>query len=117
MNEPDREKTVVVRLLTLNQEAFAGGHYEAAYHILDAALHYAYDTGNSDQLRQIEQIAQQQLRHIDSNVPSHTMSSQSVMGRHGVNLFDVLAQQASVHARLIDDRKHRKERTILSDLL
>jgi len=117
MSEPDREKTVVARLLALNQEAFAGGHYEAAYHILDAALHYAYDTGDSEQLGQIEQLAQQQLRHIDSNTPSHTMSSQSVMGRHGVNLFEVLAQQASVHARLVDDRKHREEQKLLTDLL
>lgn len=117
MSEADRENNVVERLIALNQEVFAGGHYEAAYHILDAALHYAYDVSNSDQLREIEKIARQELHHIDSNTPSHALSSQSVMGRHGINLFDVLAQQASVHARLVDDRKHRAERRTLADLL
>ncbi|MBD2306275.1 hypothetical protein H6G17_12210 [Chroococcidiopsis sp. FACHB-1243] len=82
-------------LMVLSHQALTSNHYEAAYHMLVAAMHYASDLGDEQYLARVEQEAKAQRNWIDSHTPEHRMSTQSVNKHHGKNLYDMLARQAA----------------------
>jgi hypothetical protein len=72
---------VFEQLLVINAEAFSDGDYETAYHALAAALHRATFTQNSPQLAEVEAVAADQASVIDTQHPTHNLSSQSAKTR------------------------------------
>jgi hypothetical protein len=88
------------RLMALNGEVFAAGHYEAAYHTLMAASHLAESMGDWTRLVEIARVAGQQQEHIDSLNPAHRLSSQMAKSRGHESIFAFAVQQASVRARI-----------------
>ena len=86
--------------MAVNGEAFAAGHYEAAYHALMAALHLAQDLGDETRLRNVSQVAGQQRQTIDSLVPAHRLCSQEARSRGHESVFALAERQAAVQATL-----------------
>jgi len=83
------------QLMALSNQALTSSHYEAAYHMLTAAMHYASDLGNEEYLARVEQEAKVQRNWIDSHTPEHRMSTQSASRHSGKNLYDILARQTT----------------------
>lgn len=96
------------RLIAAHQEAFAGGFYETAYHILAAALHRAQDLGSEDLLATVEQLALQDLDVIDQHAPIHILSSQQASLRATNPLYKMLANQAATRQKLLRTQLNRR---------
>lgn len=96
------------RLMAISEEAQAKAHYEAAYHVLTAASHYANDIGDEQRLERVQQAAKAQRDWVDSHAPGHRMSTQSSSKNHTTNLYDMLARQVSAQI-LILQQKHRRD--------
>ena len=96
------------QLMAIGEEAHAKAHYEAAYHVLTAASHYANDIGDEQRLERVQQAAKAQRDWVDSHAPGHRMSTQSSSKNHTTNLYDMLARQVSAQI-LILQQKHRRD--------
>ncbi|MUG96021.1 hypothetical protein F7734_28215 [Scytonema sp. UIC 10036] len=97
-----------LQLMEIGQKALENAHYETAYHVLCAAMHYAYAQSNEKHLEAVAQAARNQLNWIDTHNPTHRMSSQSSVKRSGINLYQSLMTQ--IHADLqIIQQQRRKE--------
>jgi hypothetical protein len=97
------------QLLTINETLFESKQYEAAYHILAAALHCARDERNADYLLSTSKIANQQGHWLDDNVPNHPLGTQAAVGRGGTNLYLMLCHQAETHAHIIDTENRTRD--------
>jgi hypothetical protein len=95
------------RAMSVNREGFAAGHYEAAYHALMAALHFAEDLEDEGRLLRVAQVAGEQGRLLDSLPTPHRLSSRMAKARGHEGLFPMAMKQASVQARLA----HMKNRS------
>ncbi len=96
-------------LLDLNAEAFAGEHYEIAYHLLEAALHCADGLGDEVGMARVQQLAEQQGAWLDQNRPDHRMASKGAKGRGTMPLFHSAARTAAAMiAALHADRAMRR---------
>jgi hypothetical protein len=82
------------QLIALSEVAFAGEHYEAAYHALIGAMHMAYDQGNPDGIEAVKRMAQDQLGWLDSYRPHHTTGSTAAMHRGQRSIYESLQLQA-----------------------
>lgn len=94
--------------MAISEEALVSAHYEVAYHVLTAAVHYASDIGDEQRLERVQQAAKAQLNWIDSHTPQHWMSKQSTAKNHTTNLYDMLERQASAQILLLQ-QKHRRD--------
>lgn len=92
------------RALALNGQAFAAGHYEAAYHFLMAALHCAEDLGDARRLRDVAALACNQRDDLDRKSPDHRLATNSAHG--GRSVFAV----AGAMADGVIQRLHAEER-------
>jgi hypothetical protein len=81
------------QIMDMNQAAFQNGHYETAYHLLAAAMHYAKDRRDLDGLEALRSRAQEQRDWVNTHAPESLLSSDSVEKRHGVDLFHSLIRQ------------------------
>jgi hypothetical protein len=61
-------------LIGLNGRAAALGEYEAAYHLLMAAIHVAGSSGDLPALERIAQVAERQEAELESLTPPHHLS-------------------------------------------
>ena len=102
----DDVRTLYALLLELNRQAFAGGEYNTAYHILAAALHCGESVGEPPQFELIERVAQEQLEWIDANAPSYEHSSASAAKRGHLSLLAMVATQARTMAAIA--RRHSR---------
>jgi len=102
LNSSHEDAEVLEQLLKLNERTFANSHYEAAYHALSAAMHYARDVNHSAYLDKISQVAREQSELIDTDTPQSEMSSQSTFAQQGKNLYHMLAQQAHTHIHVLE---------------
>jgi hypothetical protein len=84
------------QLIDINQKMMQSGHYEVAFHALEAALHCAEDLEDEQRLTAIQQAAEQQRDLIDAEAPEHRMSSQTALKRGGQNLYNILIRLANV---------------------
>ena len=91
-------------LMVLSNNALTSNHYEAAYHMLTAAMHCASDLGDEQYLTRVEQEAKAQRDWIDSHTPEHRMSTQSTNKHHGKNLYEMLARQATAQIAIAKQR-------------
>jgi methionyl-tRNA synthetase len=105
----DKTGDLYARLVAINQEAFDAAHYETAYHALAAALHYAQDTQDAQQLEEITRIASEQLEYINTHAPDNAMATSAAVTRQGVDLLRSLAHVASARARMIRHSEHRAD--------
>jgi ABC-type nitrate/sulfonate/bicarbonate transport system substrate-binding protein len=99
-NVPENARDSYPRLLVINRDAFAGAHYEVAYHALAAALHSACDEANQERVRTVQTLATQQRDWIDEHRPEHRMSSTSARTRGQNSQFWMLERQAAALRQL-----------------
>ena len=96
------------RLMSINQEAFAGEYYNIAYHALAAALHYAQSLNNEQSLSKVERVAEEQLRWIDLHHPEYRYSTQSSSNRGHPNIYANLIRQVKAMV-LIHQHEMKKQ--------
>jgi hypothetical protein len=96
------------QLMRINDEAFAAGRYETAYHALMAALHASQDVGDPVQLRRVEQTAEYQQERIDADSPHHRLSSVEARNHGLVGIFRMAARQASARTAILKRSSHRR---------
>ena len=97
-------------LLELNARAAAAGNYEAAYHLLMAALHWAEDGEDIAPLARLVAIAKKQGAEIEALVPTHHLSRRHAMVRGQTAIFDsFLAHVEAVRLRMESARHRRKQ--------
>ncbi|HEX8551304.1 MAG TPA: hypothetical protein VF681_07080 [Abditibacteriaceae bacterium] len=90
------------QLITINEATFSTGHYEASYHALMAALHYARDVKDCKALADIARLAGEQLSWIDSHAPEYRHSTRSSQLRNNENILAVLARQAEASIVILE---------------
>lgn len=101
---------VYAEALALNESAFAGGHYEVAYHLLMTALHCAEELGDADRLAAVSALARGQQADLDRAAPAHRLASGSAHGPRGV--FEMAAVTAGgARQRVESDRWIAAHRT------
>ena len=100
MRSEEESNDMYARLMAISNEAFAGQHFEVAYHALAAAMHWARDSHAMHQIKEVELVAQQQLDWIDKHAPAHPVSSQSAHMRGNQSIFRLLAHQAATQVHL-----------------
>jgi hypothetical protein len=81
------------QLIACNKALFENGNYEAAYHLLCAAKHYASDRDDTHDLYAILELAHEQSDWINVHAPNNFLSQQSSSGRNRVNLYTSLFDQ------------------------
>lgn len=99
-------------LLELNARAAGEGNYEAAYHLLMAALHCAEHDGDATLLGRLAAIAKKQGAEIEALKPAHHLSRQHAQARGQTAVFDsYLAHVEAVRLRMESERQRRKQRS------
>jgi hypothetical protein len=89
------------RLMAVNAEAFAAGHWEAAYHALTGALHCAVDLRDAEQLWEVSDWARQQQAAIVAQAPRHRLSTQRAGARGHKGLFETTAFMADIRIGML----------------
>jgi hypothetical protein len=97
------------QLMRINDEAFAAGRYEAAYHALMASLHVSQDMGDPVFLRRVERTAEQQQDQIDIASPRHRLSSDEAKRRGVMGIFRMAARQASARLAILQRSQRKAE--------
>ncbi len=96
------------RLMAANEDAFAAGLFNAAYHALAGALHCARQLQDEAALRRVRDAAGEQLVWIDQNAPDYEHSSQSAEVRGHDSIFYLLARQAAASLEIANQRKKQQ---------
>jgi hypothetical protein len=91
--------------MACNKALFDAGHYEAAYHILCAAKHFARDVNSVAYLREILKVANEQKEWIDVNAPENMLSTAATLARNGVNLLESLYRQIEGEIQIIESNQ------------
>jgi hypothetical protein len=100
-------------LMDLHGQAFDAERFEAAYHVLAAALHVAEELDDVERLSAIERLAANRQGRLDSTEPRHVMSSGSASVRGNTARFTALALTAkAARGRINADRATTKSRKI-----
>src|ERR1700694_1316874 len=98
-------------LMDLHGQAFGEARFEAAYHVLAAALHVAEELGSVEWLSNIRRMATERQEEIDRTLPDHLISSLSSLGRGNGARFTTLALTArAVIGRINADRALERSR-------
>ena len=95
-------------LMRMNRECFEGGEFDIAYHTLMSALHCAQQLKDIPYLREIEQLANEQLKYIDAHHPEYEHSTVSASNRNHVSVFQTLARQAGARVMIIQNAPRQK---------
>jgi hypothetical protein len=99
------------QILELNARAAAEGNYEAAYHLLMAALHCAERGGDSAALERLATLATLQGAAVEAVTPVHHLSRTHAEARGQTAIFDsYLAHVDAVRLRLESVRQRQKRR-------
>ena len=98
-------------LLELNGEAAGDGEYEAAYHLLMAALHVVDHAKDLGALERIAQLANEEGQAVERVQPQHHLSRHQAQLRGQTALFDSLAAHIdAVRLRVQSDEQRAKLR-------
>lgn len=109
MSESNLNNNLYQRLMSINQEAFAGQRYNVAYHALMAALHCAQDLDDSQGLAEVERVANEQSSWIDAHHPEYEHSTQSASKRNNSSIYVNAARQAHAGIRIIQHRADKQD--------
>jgi len=90
------------RLLSLSREAHESRLHEVAYHALSAAMHAAQTGGDVAGVAAIADEARQQIHWIDTNVPSHRLSTRSAMKHDHPGVYAMLERQGEMVVRMLE---------------
>lgn len=94
------------RLMQINQETFADGYYNVAYHVLAAALNCAQTLRDIQGLVEVERVANEQLQWIDAHHPEYEHSTQSASALGYPSIYDSLARRARARVWIIQSEAH-----------
>ena len=94
------------QVVTLSNEAFSALEYEAAYHMVMAAIHLAVELGDEVRLTQVAELAANQGRLVDALRPDHRLSSRVAGTRGHKSVYQLATIQATSHASMARQR-HR----------
>lgn len=89
------------QLISISEMSFASGHYEAAYHVLMAALYWANDLGDLQRLKAVERLANEQATWIDTHNLAFKHSRQSAALRGSQSIYDTLLRQVASMMRTL----------------
>ncbi len=95
------EEETFSQIIALNAAAFEGRHFDTAYHLLAAALHWARDFSQVEWLSQVEGLANEQLDWIDQNDPAYHHSTRSAEKGGNPGIFRQLARQCETGKSII----------------
>jgi hypothetical protein len=109
MNSMAQPQTLHEQIMVLCRELFEGGHYEAAYHLLSACVHYNKDTANEENLKEILTLAEQQFQWVNERAPENVMSTQSAHKRSGLDFYPMLIRQARASLLMVHENRRRSE--------
>lgn len=70
-----------------NIQAFAGRHFEIAYHAFAAAILFAGDIRDAGLLAEVQRLAEEQGQWIDTNAPEHKLSSRNAKTQGNESIF------------------------------
>ena len=112
IEDPDEPAALLYdHLMELHRQLFATERYEAAYHVLAAALHVAQEVEDIERLGNIERLARSRQADVDAALPVHPMASVSARRRGNPAMYQTLALTAkSAGGRVRADRARRGRR-------
>ena len=94
-------------LIALARSLSAGGHYEATYHALMAALHCAEETGDLAQLVGVGKLFSEHKQVVDALEPPHKLSTRSSHGARSVFEMGVCMTEAVI--KRLENQHHIDE--------
>jgi hypothetical protein len=97
------------RLLHMNGEAFEAGHYAAACHALQAALHCAFDAGDEERLVQAGRLAREQAAGLHTPTHDRADAAQAARPAYAAALRQAEALTALLRA---GRQRERAEQTL-----
>jgi hypothetical protein len=104
MSQEFRPAAAYSEALALNAAAAAAGHFEAAYHLLMAALHCAEAIKDTGRLAEVAEQARAQRHAVDALRPTHRLATQRAHGGHSI--YEMAAIEAeAVIKRLASERR------------
>jgi hypothetical protein len=80
--------------MAVNQEAFAAGHFEVAFHALMAALHAAGDQDDEAAIETVRQTAADQDAQLTARAPPHRLSGRVAAEHGGRGVFETAVTHA-----------------------
>ena len=93
----------------MNRRAAADGDFEAAYHLLMAALHVADHAANEAALARIGDTAREQAAAVEAVRPPHHLSRHQALARGQTAVFDsFIAHLEAVRLRLHSQRQLKR---------
>jgi len=101
-------------LIALARSLSAGGHYEATYHALMAALHCAEEAEDSARLVEVGKLFAEHKQVVDALQPPHRLSTRSSHGARsvfemGVSMADAVIKRLENQHRIEEMRQSHKE--------
>ena len=90
--------------MKLSQEAFEMGAYDAAYHLLVAALDSAKDLNDLGILLDIAHAARGQLAWIDTYEPDNKHSTRSASQQGQSSVLKILAGRARLEGEILESK-------------
>lgn len=84
------------QFITLSKTVFEEGHYEASFHLLQAALQYAQDYNDAEALEEVVKEAAAQANWLDLHQPQHPLARRPANEYSSMGLFHLLVKQAHV---------------------
>ncbi|MGE5658840.1 MAG: hypothetical protein ACM37W_19760 [Actinomycetota bacterium] len=97
------------QLMVISQRMLQSGHYEVAFHSLEAAFHCADDLKDEQRLIAVQREAERQRDFIDAEAPTHRMSTQTANQRGGQNMYSLLIRQANVPLNQIKHNRRQQQ--------
>jgi len=102
-------ESMLEEILALNQRAAASGDFEAAYHLLMAALHVADHAADESVLARIGDLARQQAAAVEAVRPHHHLSRHQAQVRGQTAVYEsFIAHLDAVRLRLQSQRQLKR---------
>jgi histidinol phosphatase-like PHP family hydrolase len=101
-------------LLQLNGRAAEQGHFDVAYHLLMAALHFADHSRDVAALNVIARLAREQGQALERIKPPHALSRAHAQHRGQTALFDSFAAHIEAVRLRLQSEEHRHKRPPLA---
>ena len=96
-------------ILELNRRAAASGDFEAAYHLLMAALHVADHAADEAVLARIGNVAREQAAAVEAVRPPHHLSRHQAQMRGQTAVYEsFIAHLDAVRLRLSSQRQLKR---------
>jgi hypothetical protein len=95
------------QLLETTIAAFAGQHYEVAYHAFSGAMHAANDLGEDAKLAAVELLAHKQHDWIETHAADHLLADRAAVRRGNSSIYATLLVQLAIMRHLLQKKSRR----------